>query len=176
MTYISSDTNVWIDFARIKALEIPFRLPYTYIMNTDAVKDELLSPPGLGRLLVSYGLVPVEITIEEFFLAEEYGNAYKKLSIYDRIALAIAKCRNITLLTGDGALRKAAKKEEVEVIGTLGLLDQLWKQNKISPKEYEDCLRRLLENNGGAVRLPKQELLSRIEYLVRMYHILSSER
>ena len=44
MTYISSDTNVWIDFAKIKTLEIPIRLPYTYIMNTDAVKDELLSP------------------------------------------------------------------------------------------------------------------------------------
>ena len=91
MQYISSDTNVWIDFVTIQKTEIPFRLPYTYIMNKEAVENELLSPKGLGQELISYGLVPVGITIDEFFLAEQYGHMYIKLSIYDRIALAIAK-------------------------------------------------------------------------------------
>ena len=163
MEYISSDTNVWIDFVTINAIEIPFRLPYTFIMSKDAIEDELISPPGLGQKLIDNGLVPVEITIEEFFLAEEYGYTYRKLSIFDRIALAIAKCRCITLLTGDGALRKAAKQENVMVIGTLGLLDQLWDQKKISADEYETCLRRLLENNGGHVRLPEGEIVDRLE-------------
>ena len=167
MIYISSDTNVCIDFATIEKLEIPFRLPYTYIMSQYAVEDELLSPLGLGRQLRAYGLVPVEITIDEFYLAENYGNKYKKLSIYDRIALAIAKARNITLLTGDGALRKAAKQESVKVIGTLGVLDRLWNQDKISAEEYEICLRKLLENNGGVVRLPKSEILSRLLELTK---------
>ena len=125
MQLISSDTSVWIDFATIQKTEVPFRLPYTYIMNQDAVDDEILSPPGLGKQLVSYGLVPVTLTIEEFFLAEQYGISYPKLSRYDRIALAIAKCRRLTLLTGDGRLRKAAKTEDVPIIGTLGILDQL---------------------------------------------------
>jgi hypothetical protein len=82
-------------------------------MNKDAVEDELLSPPGLGAQLISYGLVPVELMSEEFFLAEEYGPRYKTLSVYDRIALAIAKNRKITLLTGDSALRKAAIRTAV---------------------------------------------------------------
>ena len=69
MQYISSDTSVWIDFVTIQKTEIPFRLPYTYIMNRDAVEDEILSPPELGQELLSYGLVPVAITIDEFFLA-----------------------------------------------------------------------------------------------------------
>ena len=47
-------------------------------MSEDAVEDELLSPPGLGQKLISYGLVPVSITIDEFFLAEHYGDIYKK--------------------------------------------------------------------------------------------------
>ena len=165
MMYISSDTNVWIDFATIDKLQIPFLLPYTYIMSSDAVEDELLSPPGLSDKLLSYGLKSVEITIEEFFLADEYGSIYKRLSVYDRIALAIAKCRNIILLTGDGALRKAARQEKVQVIGTLGILDQLLYQNRISTEEYEMCLRSLLANNGKAVRLPNMEILSRIEKL-----------
>lgn len=163
MQYISSDTNVWIDFVTIQKTEIPFRLPYTYIMSKDAVEDELLSPQGLGQELVSYGLVPVNITIDEFFLAEQYGYMYTKLSVYDRIALAIAKSRKITLLTGDGALRKAARKESVPVMGTLGILDQLWKQQLITTDEIKTCLQGLLANNGGAVRLPKAEILSRLE-------------
>ena len=165
MEYISSDTNVWIDFRTINKLEIPFRLSYTYIMNKDAVEDELLSPAGLGKELISYGLVPVDISIDEFYLAEEYGRHFRKLSVYDRIALAIAKCRKITLLTGDRALRKAAKQENVPVTGTLGILDQLWDQRRITEEEYEECLKCLLNNNGYAVRLPQAELCSRLAEL-----------
>lgn len=125
MEYISSDTNVWLDFAAIHRLEFPFRLPYTYLMNTDAVHDELLSPPGIGEKLIRLGLVEAELTEEEFFLAEEYVSRFIKLSVYDCVALAMAKSREILLLTGDGALRKAAQAEKVKVMGTIGVLDQL---------------------------------------------------
>ncbi len=166
MQYISSDTNVWIDFSAIDRLELPFRLPYTYIMSKDAVDDELLSPPGLGEKLTSLGMVPVEITIEEFFLAERYGTAYPRLSAYDRIALAIAKLRRITLLTGDGALRKAAIQEEVPIMGTLGILDQLWQSDAIDNKEMRFCLEQFKMINGGAVRLPKDEIEKRFSLLI----------
>ena len=95
MEYISSDTTVWIDFSVINRTNLPFLLLYTYIMSNDAVHDELISPPGLGKELVSLGLVPVEITIEEFELAQSYGVAYRRLSVHDRVALAIAKKRGI---------------------------------------------------------------------------------
>ena len=72
MEYISSDTNVWLDFETINRLDYPFRLPYIYLMNNDAVQDELLSPPGLGERLKCLGLRETELTEEEFFLAEEY--------------------------------------------------------------------------------------------------------
>lgn len=104
MEYISSDTNVWIDFMKIHRLALPFKLPYTYIMNKDAMEEELLSPTGLRDELVQCGLVGVTIQIEEFELAEKFGQKYIRLSVFDRIALSIAKFRNITLLSGDGAL------------------------------------------------------------------------
>ena len=163
MEYISSDTNVWLDFSIIQKIELPFRLPYTYIMNEDAIADELLSPPGLGQELISYGLKPVELTIEEFELAQDYGGKYIRLSIYDRIALAIAKNRGITLLTGDGALRRASRQEGVQVIGTIGIIDQLLNEDLVSVEEYVDCLQRLKEHNGGAVRLPSAEIELRLE-------------
>ena len=165
MRYISSDTNVWIDFLTIGEIGLPFQLPYTYIMNEDAIEDELLTPPGFKETLLEQGLLPVEMTIEEFFLAEKYGTQYLRLSIHDRIALAIAKLRGITLLTGDGALRNAAKKEGVPLLGTLGILDQLHQQNLISRSHYRDCLKHLAKYNGGVIRLPKDEIAVRLDKL-----------
>ena len=165
MQFISSDTSVWIDFSTIKRMQLPFKLPYTYIMSKDAVEEELLSPPGLGLELKGYGLIPVEITIEEFYLAQEYANSYKRLSKHDCTALAIAKERKITLLTGDKALRSAAIKEDVDLIGTLGILDQLYSNGIINDKELKECLEALKKNNGGAVRLPESEIDSRLAML-----------
>ena len=76
--------------------------------------------------MLEAGLVGVDITIEEFSLADSWENIYPKLSIQDRIALAIAKQRNIVLLPGDMALRKAATKEGVSIMGTLGVLGRLY--------------------------------------------------
>lgn len=122
MKYISSDTNVWLDFAVIGRLDAPFQLLYTYIMNEDAIEDELLSSKGLRENLKKLGLKGVELT-EEFYLAEEYNMRYRKPSLYDCVALTIAKVRGLTLMTGDGPLRKAAMAENVAVVGTIGVLD-----------------------------------------------------
>ncbi len=163
MEYISSDTSVWIDFTVISRTALPFYLPYTYIMNRDAMEDELLSPKGLRNQLLECGLISVEISLEEFTLAEAFGLRYLRLSTYDRIALAIAKIRNITLLTGDGDLRKVAASERVEVIGTLGILDKLLSGEFIQADEYKYCLVELLKHNGLEVRLPKSELTLRLQ-------------
>ena len=90
MEFISSDTNVWIDFATIDRLSLPFKLPYIYLMDEDAVSNELLQPKGLGEKLTRLGLQAVAMTEEEFYLAEELNEKYRKPSTYDCIALAIA--------------------------------------------------------------------------------------
>lgn len=165
MQYISSDTNVWIDFSLISRIHLPFLLPYTYIMYNDAIEGELLSPQGIAGALKDAGLVGVDLTIEEFFLADSFGPKYPRLSIYDRVALAIAKERGLTLLTGDMALRKAAIEENVPIMGTIGILDQLFENGHITKEEYKDCLESLQSLNGGEVRLPAKELAKRLQDL-----------
>lgn len=165
MQYISSDTNVWIDFSLISRIHLPFLLPYTYIMHNEAIEDELLSPQGIADALRAAGLVGVELTIEEFYMAESFGQKYQRLSTYDRIALAIAKNRGITLLTGDMALRKAAQEEKVPILGTIGILDQLYGNGYIKKDEYRYCMESLLQLNGGEVRLPTKELAKRLQDL-----------
>ena len=165
MRFISSDTNVWLDFVTIGKLPLPFRLPYIYLMDEDTIQDELLSPPKLGSMLQSLGLRSTELTEEEYWPAEEYMQKYSKPSRYDCVALAIAKCRNITLLTGDKALRKAASEEGVSVIGTIGVLDKLLEQNLVDEEEYISCLEALKAQNhkNGKIRLPEKELQKRID-------------
>lgn len=112
--------------------------------------------------MLEAGLVGVDITIEEFSLADSWENIYPKLSIQDRIALAIAKQRNIVLLPGDMALRKAATKEGVSIMGTLGVLGRLYEGSYITSDEYEYCLSEFLRRNGVVVRLPNSELKKRL--------------
>ena len=161
MEYISSDTNVWFDFDAISRLDIPFRLPCTYIMYEEALLTEVISPPELLQELRKLGLMGVEITTEEFFYVNDEIGKYTKLSIYDKIALAIAKKRNIPLLTGDNALRKAAKQEGVTVIGTIGLLDELYSRSLVTTEEYRDCLESL--ERDPERRLPTDEIRKRLE-------------
>ena len=131
--------------------------------NEDAITDELLSPKELRENLVGLGLQAVELSEEEFYLAEEYNAKYTKPSLYDCVALAIAKVRGITLMSGDGPLRKAAEQEGVSVIGTIGILDQLYEGSHIIKEDYINCMRSLQENNGKKVRLPEEELQKRIQ-------------
>ena len=165
MEYISSDTNVWIDYMAIEKLELPFRLPFTYLMNRDAIADELLSPKGMREKLLRLGLKPTELTEAEFYYGLKMAETHPKLSGYDCAALAIAKYRELVLMTGDAALRKAALSEGVSVIGTIGLLDKLYEEKKITSKEYRECLLLLIKVNGREVRLPYAELQSRLEKL-----------
>ena len=162
MEYISSDTNIWIDFVTIDRLELPFKLPYIYLMHQDAIEDEIRKPPGLGAKLIQFGLQATQLSEEEFFLAEELVDRYAKPSLYDCIALSIAKARGIALLTGDGPLRKAAALEGVPVIGTIGILDRLLEGRYVDSATYQNCIAALLKHNGREVRLPEDELRNRL--------------
>lgn len=163
MQYISSDTNVWIDFLAIDRINLPFRLPFTYIMFEETIKNELIKPANLGTKLIECGLESVDITLAELIRAERYSEENRKLSPHDCVALAIAKERDIILLTGDGVLRNVAKEEGVTVIGTLGILDQLLKNELIDVSEYKECLQGFESLNGGAVRLPRSAISERLE-------------
>ena len=40
MSLVSSDTNVWIVFHKLSRIDWPFLLPYSYVMERQAMKDE----------------------------------------------------------------------------------------------------------------------------------------
>lgn len=163
--FISSDTNIWVDFLLTDAIELPFRLPHHFCMSSYAIEDELIQPRGIAQRLMKYGLHATEITEEEYDFALSVIDSDYKLSVYDCFALAIAKMRGYILLTGDGRLRKRAQREGVEVHGTLWIFDQLKEQNLISVESYQEYMRELLHKTltNAGVRLPKDELEKRLK-------------
>ena len=69
------------------------------------------------------------------------------------------------LLTGDKALRKAADLERVQILGTLGIIDQLWDENRICESVYRKCLMDWLDQTSYGRRLPIEEIQKRVRRL-----------
>lgn len=160
--FICSDSNIWFDFQAIQHLDHPFRLEHTYYMSQDTFTDELLKPESIQADLKALGLQLVEMAEEEFQDALAYQSQYKALSKHDTYALAIAKHRGWTLLTGDMPLRKAADREGIKVHGTIWIYDQLKAQSRMTDDEYASAIGMLIEAvKSGLCRLPLSELARR---------------
>ena len=160
--YISSDTNIWLDFEEIGHLDHPFLLEHQYYISANALADEIHSSSLRDRLIAN-GLQTTEISRREWMLAISYQTQYPRLSIYDTFALAIAKCRAWILLTGDKPLKKAAEREQVECHGTIWIYDELFANGKLEEAAYRRALHDLISAvQNGKCRFPMEELLRRL--------------
>ena len=63
-------------------------------MFKEAIERELVYPTELKSKLLELGLKGVEITADELFYADDLSSKYRRLSVFDRIAIAIAKKRH----------------------------------------------------------------------------------
>ena len=161
--FISSDTNLWIDFFEIRHVDHPFLLDFNYYLSSAAYEDELVKSEELRKALLAFGLHLADATDDEFMTAQIFRSNYPKLSLYDALALSIAKSRSWTLLTGDRPLRDAAEHERVGCHGVIWIYDELLRQNKINTNDYRNAmLAFLLAIQEGRCRLPVDELLKRI--------------
>lgn len=152
---IISDTNIWIDFRTIQGLELPFLLSHRFYLSTEAIKDELLVPPGIACKLVELGLIPLELNAAEYFAVPDIMASHPRLSRYDALALSIATERKYILLTGDKALRKAGEEAKIKVKGTLWIFDELKRDNCISNKEYQHTCMRYSNTMENLFAFPK---------------------
>lgn len=133
------------------------RLPWTF-MIPDVILFELRLPYSWN--LQGLGLVEAELSKVGVKKVEELVKKYPKHpGRLDLFALVLAMQENAVLLTGDGALRKAASNEGVEHHGTLWLLDAMVDEGAISGARGCQSLELML--NAGR-RLPKKEVLARM--------------
>jgi predicted nucleic acid-binding protein len=99
-----------------------FDLPYTFAIPDILYYEELEEEHSN---LLEYGIQVLALSSDTVKDMEEMVPKYPKASRNDLFALALAKQESCPLVTGDNALRKACEKEEIDLLGTLWIIDQL---------------------------------------------------
>lgn len=122
MQVLVSDANVLIDMEDGGLLELMFNLPFRFQVSDILFHEELKTQ---HPHLLGLGLQPTELAPEGMMDAFRMAATYAGPSRNDCLCVALAKQENCPLLTGDMALRKAAQKEAVVVMGTIWLVEQL---------------------------------------------------
>lgn len=129
MLLIVSDTSVLIDIEQGELTSAMFSLPWQFAVPDILFYSELAKRHGH---LLQFGLI--NKTLNGELVAEAYllHQKYIRTSVNDMLALTLAKNERCQLLTGDKALREAAKELNVEVHGTIWLVEQMVQHEKIT--------------------------------------------
>jgi predicted nucleic acid-binding protein len=154
-----SDTSVLIDLERGGFLEVMFSLPYEFAVPDVLYHQEMQG--DWGTRLVALGLRVEEVSKEGVSNALRYRALRRVLSVPDSFALALAKERAWSLLTGDNQLRDLAAGENVECHGVLWLLDRMEEAGKPALQALHDGLAALAGHRR--CRLPRREINIRLE-------------
>ncbi len=124
MQMLISDTNIFFDLREGNLLDLFFRLPYQFAVS-DVVYHEELAHDFFS--LLELGLQVLELNAASMQAVSQLTRVYTRPSRNDLFGLQLAKERQCPLLTGDQALRSAAKKEHVAVHGTVWVLEELYR-------------------------------------------------
>lgn len=157
MPWLISDANIIIDMEVGGILNLMFRLPETFavpdILYIEELSEQHSELPGLGLEVMR---LRAEFVAEAFRLRETYN----KPGMNDLFALALAKQETCPLLTGDKDLREAADQEEVQVNGTLWLIQRLFDEGIMQIEAIEEAYE-IMEREGR--RLPWKEVEKQIK-------------
>jgi len=117
-----SDSNILIDMEVSGLTKKMFDLPYTFAIPDILYYEELEEEHSN---LLEYGIQVLELSSYTVKDMEVMVPKYPKASRNDLFALALAKQESCPLVTGDSALRKACEKENIDLLGTIWIIDQL---------------------------------------------------
>ena len=158
------DSSVIIDLDKAGILEDALKLPFEFRVPEMMFLRELECLKGrTPDDLLKAGLRVDERDGNDIAIVSRYLSEYRKISLPDSFALVHATGKRCVLLTGDDALRKAAREERIEVHGLLWLVDRMEEEQVLS----KDSLLKVLKTweSDPRVRLPTEELRKRIRRL-----------
>ena len=164
MKIVITDTNILFDVIKIGALPEFFSLDYE-ICTTVFVMHEIL-PSAQKELAETFirakKLIVYDFTEEEI---EEVQNFYSERSLKrftDKSVIWKSLQLNCPMLTGDQKMKEVAEKMNIEVHGSIWIIDELVAKALISSDKAVELLEQLLLTNS---RLPKDEIEKRINKL-----------
>lgn len=157
MQLLISDANIIIDIESGGLVSQMFRLEYRFGVPDVLFDRELREQHGH---LVTLGLEVLEVRSDAVRYAETLGERYRATGAMDLLALALARQECCPLLSGDKALRQVAKKEGVDVRGTIWLVGEMLRANTITRKQARSAYAAMLSNGR---RLPEDEIKKQLD-------------
>lgn len=155
---------VLIDIQRAPLLTKLFALSYDFVVQDLLFETELIE--WRGTEFLKLGLQAAELEPHEILQATTLKRAKAALSTPDVFALCLAAGRGQTPLTGDGARRKEAKRQEFSMNGVLWLFDELERHEACEVDVLRAGLETLRDHHHRR-RLPADKIESRLNrYLV----------
>ena len=164
MKIVITDTNILFDVIKIGALPEFFSLDYE-ICTTVFVIHEIIPSPQKemvetfirAKKLIVYNFSEEEI---EAILNFDTGRDLKRFT--DKTVIWKSLQLSCPMLTGDQRMREVAEKMNIEVHGSIWIIDELVSKALISSEKAIILLEQLLMTNS---RLPKDEIEERINKL-----------
>ena len=135
---IISDANILIDMEACGLLEEMFALEYEFAVPDILFAEELKET---ASYLSNMGLLIRELGEEGVRISERLINRYRerKVSRNDLFVLALAMENECMLLTGDGDLKSISEEENIDVHGTIWLMEQLFTTGTINIARVESA-------------------------------------
>lgn len=158
MRLVVTDANIIIDLAAGDLLEAMFRLPGIEFHVPDVLYGEELAE-RYGRL-VGLGLKVIPLPAEAVAEVRRLRESYRRASVNDLFALVLARRLDCALLSGDRALREAAREEGVEIRGTLWLIELLVQARLIAVDRAEAAYEAMRMDGS---RLPWDEVEAQVQ-------------
>lgn len=149
-TLLISDANILIDMDVGGILKAMFALDYTFATPDMLYQEELA---GLHPHLLQMGLKTMELSDVSVQRVSNYGAAYRHtgVSSYDLASMSLAQQEKAPLLTGDRKLHQICVQENVEVHGTLWVVDKIFNAKTASLPVIEQAYEKMRRDGS---RLP----------------------
>lgn len=160
MILLVNDAGILIDLLKTDLIGPFFQLENEFHI-TDFVRAEVQEKNAehLDTFIQDRKLIKRTFSFEELLQIQSLGVKHRALSIPDCSCLYLAELLSVTLLTGDGALRRIAKQNNIPVHGILWIFDELVRNDLISPKTAYEKLKKIMSINP---RLPIDECNKRL--------------
>lgn len=148
MLLLISDANVLIDIEASGLTQALFGLDSTFAVPDVLFAEELAERHGH---LLAMGLRTLTLSAATVAYAEGLAKRHRRPGSNDLLALALARQESCPLVTGDRALRNAAKEEGVSLRGTLWLVERMVDERRI---DVADAERAFAHMRDAGSRLP----------------------
>lgn len=160
MILLVNDAGILIDLLKADLIESFFGLGYEcHVTDMVAAEVKEENATQLDNFFNTGRLIKKTFEFEELLQIQAMEIRHKALSIPDCSCLYLSQKLSATLLTGDAALRRIARQNNIRVHGLLWVFDELLRHRLISVIVACEKLERLISINP---RLPMDECEKRL--------------